>query len=157
MGPMFWSFACPAHAAALDATPVRLGPAFPPASPYRRIVQNYGVSPQELIAETEIRAALARGEQNSEALRDLKGKPIALDAYFATPPELRMAFSMLKGAEVVPEELEMLKEIHRLEDQAASAARREHAVRAAPEDLRALRRLRHEDAGLPAQGDGCRK
>ena len=80
------------------------------------------MSPLELIAETEIRAALARGEQNSEALRDLKGKPIDLDAYFATPPELRMAFSMLKGAEVVPQELEMLKEIRRLENEAVSAA-----------------------------------
>ena len=80
------------------------------------------MSPQELIAETEIRAALARGEQNSEALRERKGKLIDLDAYFATPSELRMAFSMLRGGEVVPEELEMLKEIHRLEDEAASAA-----------------------------------
>src|SRR5438045_6830138 len=78
--------------------------------------------PQELIAETEIRAALACGEENSETLRNLKGKPIDLDAYFATPSELRMAFSMLKGGKVVPEELEMLKEIHRLEDEATSAA-----------------------------------
>ena len=69
------------------------------------------VSPQEQIAEDAIRGALARGEQNSEALRERKGKPIDLDAYFNTPPELRMAFSMLKGGEIVPEELELLKEI----------------------------------------------
>jgi hypothetical protein len=80
------------------------------------------MSPQELIAEAEIRAALARGEQNSEELGELKGKPIDLDAYFATPSELRMAFSVLKNGEVVPEELEMLKQIRRLEDEAASAA-----------------------------------
>src|SRR5438045_8093708 len=113
--------------------------------------------PQELIAETEIRAALACGEENSETLRNLKGKPIDLDAYVATPSELRMAFSMLKAGEVVPKELEMLKEIHRLEDEATSAAdeNMRSAVRAATEDLRALRRLRYEDAGLPAQGGGA--
>ena len=74
------------------------------------------------MAEAEIRAALARGEENSEALRERRGKPIDLDAYFATPPELRMAFSMLKGADVAPEELELLKEINRLEEQEKSAA-----------------------------------
>jgi Domain of unknown function (DUF1992) len=85
-------------------------------------VQNCGVSPQELIAETEIRAALARGEEKSDALRERKGRPIDLDAYFATPPELRMAFAVLKGGEILPEELELLKEIHRLKEQTASAA-----------------------------------
>lgn len=96
--------------------------AYPPAFPYRRVVQNCGVSPQELIAEAEISAALARGEEKSEALRDRKGKPIDLDAYFATPPELRMAFAVLKSGEILPEELELLKEINRLKEQAASAA-----------------------------------
>ncbi len=80
------------------------------------------VSPQELIAETEILAALTRGEENSASLRERKGKPIDLDAYFATPPDVRMAFSMLKGVELVPEELELLKEINRLEERVASAA-----------------------------------
>jgi len=80
----------------------------------------YGVSPQEQIAEDAIRAALARGEDKSEPLRERRGKPIDLDAYFATPPELRMAFSMLKGADVAPEELELLKEINRLEEQEKS-------------------------------------
>jgi hypothetical protein len=74
------------------------------------------------MAEDAIRAALARGEENSEALRDRKGKPIDLDAYFATPAELRMAFSVLKEGDVVPEELELLKEINRLEEQAATVA-----------------------------------
>jgi len=79
-----------------------------------------GVSPQELIAETEILAALARGEEDSESVRQQKGKPINLDAYFATPPDVRMAFSMLKGVELIPEELEVLKEINRLEEKAAA-------------------------------------
>lgn len=78
------------------------------------------VTPQELIAEAEILAFLARGDDKSEHLREHKGKPLDLDAYFATPPDVRMAFSMLKGVELVPEELELLKEINRLEEQAAS-------------------------------------
>jgi hypothetical protein len=78
------------------------------------------VSPQELIAEAEILAALARGEENSESVRKQKGEPIDLEAYFATPPDVRMAFSMLKGVELVPEELELLKEINRLEGRAAA-------------------------------------
>lgn len=82
----------------------------------------WSMSPQEQIAEDAIRAALARGEEKSEALRERQGKPIDLDAYFATPPELRVAFSMLKGADVAPEELELLKEINRLEEEAKSAA-----------------------------------
>ena len=49
------------------------------------------MTPQELIAEAEILAALARGDENSESVRERKGKPIDLDAYFATPPDVRMA------------------------------------------------------------------
>jgi hypothetical protein len=44
-----------------------------------------------------------------------------------------MAFSMLKGVELVPEELELLKEINRLEEQVASSA---------DESLRAALRLK---------------
>ena len=55
-------------------------------------------------------------------MRERKGKPIDLDAYFNTPPELRMAFSMFKGGDIAPEELELLKEMNRLEDEAKSAA-----------------------------------
>lgn len=69
-----------------------------------------------------MRAALARGEEDSAAVRAQMGKPIDLEAYFATPPDVRMAFSMLKGVELIPEELELLKEIRRLEEKAAAAA-----------------------------------
>jgi hypothetical protein len=86
-----------------------------------RLGQILRVSPQEQIAEDAIRAALARGEEKSEELRDRRGKPIDLDAHFATPPELRMAFAMLKGADVAPVELEILKEVNRLEEQLKSA------------------------------------
>jgi len=78
------------------------------------------VSPQELISEAEILAVLARGEEDSKSVRERKGKPINLDKYFATPADVRMAFSILKGAELIPEELELLKEINRLEKELAS-------------------------------------
>lgn len=69
------------------------------------------MSPQEEIAEEKIREALARGED-----REIpgKGQPINLDAYFAAPEDWRMAFSVLRSAQVVPEEVELLKEIARL-------------------------------------------
>jgi hypothetical protein len=86
------------------------------------------VSPQELIAEAEILAALARGDENAEGVRERKGKPIDLDAYFATPADVRMAFSMLKGVELVPEELELLKEINRLKEQVAALDRKDGDV-----------------------------
>jgi hypothetical protein len=43
-----------------------------------------------------------------------KGKPVDLSAYFETPEDLRMAYSMLKSNDFVPEEVELLKEIDAL-------------------------------------------
>jgi hypothetical protein len=58
-----------------------------------------------------IRQAIERGEFD-----DLpgKGKPVDLSAYFNTPEDLRMAYSILKNASVMPEEVELLTEIGRL-------------------------------------------
>ena len=75
------------------------------------------MTPQELLAEAEIQQALARGDEKAIAGT---GKPLDLDAYFATPPDVRMAFSLLKSVELVPEELELLKEINRLEEEVAN-------------------------------------
>jgi hypothetical protein len=63
--------------------------------------------------EQRIREAMARGEFD-----DLKGKgkPLDLNAYFATPEELRMAYSILKSNDFVPEEVEMLREIADLKE-----------------------------------------
>ena len=45
-----------------------------------------------------IKAAIARGEfDNLEG----KGKPINLDAYFATPEDVRMGYSVLKSNDIV--------------------------------------------------------
>ena len=65
-----------------------------------------------------IRAAIARGEFD-----DLKGmgKPIDLDAYFATPEGVRMGYSVLKSNDFVPEEIDRLKEIGDLRAQIAAA------------------------------------
>lgn len=43
-----------------------------------------------------------------------KGKPLDLDAYFATPEHLRMSYSILKNADIIPEEMELLKQIEQL-------------------------------------------
>src|SRR5215813_7557753 len=43
-----------------------------------------------------------------------KGKPLDLDGYFATPEHLRMGYSILKSADVIPEEMELLRQIEGL-------------------------------------------
>jgi hypothetical protein len=74
--------------------------------------------PTELNIEQIIQKAMARGEFDN--LKG-KGKPLDLDAYFATPEELRMAYSLLRSNEFVPEEVEMLKEMATLKEQVAAA------------------------------------
>src|SRR5215475_14576001 len=71
------------------------------------------------IAETRIREAIAQGD--FESLPGA-GKPLNLDDYFATPEDLRMAFSILKNANCAPAEVELLKEISRLEHAIADAS-----------------------------------
>src|SRR5689334_8810091 len=100
------------------------------------------MTPQELISESEILAALARGDENSAAVRERRGKPIDLETYFATPPELRMVFSILKGVELIPEELELLKEINRLKEEAELTTDSERSSRPASKNLRASCHLR---------------
>ena len=63
--------------------------------------------------EQKIREAIERGDfDNLEG----KGKPLDLDAYFATPEDMRMAFAMLKSNEFVPDEIEKLNELARLKE-----------------------------------------
>ena len=58
-----------------------------------------------------IKAAIERGEfENLEG----EGKPLDLDAYFATPEDVRMGYSVLKSNNIVPEEVDRLKEIGEL-------------------------------------------
>lgn len=66
-----------------------------------------------------IRDAIDRGE-----FKNLKGegKPIDLDAYFATPEDVRLGYSVLKSNDFVPEEVDRLKEIGELKGQIAACA-----------------------------------
>ena len=73
-----------------------------------------------------IREAMDRGE-----FKDLKGegKPLDLDAYFATPEDVRLGYSVLKSNDFVPEEVDRLKEIGELRGQIASCTDEEERKR----------------------------
>src|SRR5215469_14498780 len=62
-------------------------------------------------ADEKIKEAIAMGEFDNLAG---KGRPLDLDAYFATPEHLRMGYSILKSADIIPEEMELLKQIEGL-------------------------------------------
>ena len=62
----------------------------------------------EKFIEEKIRKAMDEGEFDN-----LKGagKPLNLDAYFNTPEDIRLGYTLLKNNDFVPEEVELLKEI----------------------------------------------
>jgi len=64
--------------------------------------------------DERIRRAIEAGEFDN---LPGKGKPIDLSAYFETPEDLRMAYSILKSNDFVPEEVELLREIDGLTKQ----------------------------------------
>lgn len=65
------------------------------------------------VIEERIREAIEAGEfDNLEGA----GKPIDLDDYFAAPEDVRMGYSVLKSARIVPEEVDRLKEIGELKE-----------------------------------------
>lgn len=65
------------------------------------------------LVEKKIQEAIESGEFNNLAG---KGKPIDLSAYFATPEDLRLGYSVLKNANVIPLEAQLLKEIGELKE-----------------------------------------
>lgn len=71
------------------------------------------------VAENRIRDAMEQGEFDNLALA---GEPLNLDEYFSTPEQFRMAHSILKNANCVPVEVELLNEVSRLEQAISSAA-----------------------------------
>ncbi len=77
----------------------------------------------DLIAEQRIRQAINDGEFNFDG----PGRPVDLDAYFAMPEDVRVGYSILKNANCLPEEVELMKA------HADLSAR----VAAAPDDERA--------------------
>lgn len=61
----------------------------------------------------------------SEGLFDnLKGsgKPLDLDDYFNTPEDLRIGYSLLKSSNILPPEVEILRELKELKEQLAVCA-----------------------------------
>jgi hypothetical protein len=58
-----------------------------------------------------------------------KGKPLDLRAYFETPEELRLAYSVLKSNDFAPQEVEVLKEIDALKKRLASCTDEEEKDR----------------------------
>ena len=72
----------------------------------------------ESAIEKKIQEAMARGEFDNLSG---KGKPLDLEAYFNTPEDLRMAYSILKSNDFVPEEVEIMKEISNLKAMLAAS------------------------------------
>ena len=74
---------------------------------------------------------IIREAREKGAFDDLpgKGKPIDLSAYFETPEDLRMAYSILKSNNFVPEEVEMLREIVALKKRLEVSADEEQKIR----------------------------
>ena len=66
----------------------------------------------EHIAESRIRAAIKDGEFDNLPGR---GAPLDLDWYFALPPELRMAYALLKSSNAAPPEVDLMAEIASLQ------------------------------------------
>lgn len=63
------------------------------------------------LVEQKIREAQRAGEfDNLEGA----GRPVNLEAYFATPEELRAGYAVLKSAGVLPEEAALRKDINEL-------------------------------------------
>src|SRR3712207_2155471 len=79
--------------------------------------------------EEQIREAMERGEFDDLPGR---GKPLDLDAYFQTPEHLRLAYSVLKSGQFVPEEVELLRQVESLKAELGSTtdeAKRKHLSR----------------------------
>ena len=69
------------------------------------------------IAESRIQEAIQKGDfDNLEG----KGQPLNLEDDSQVPPELRMAYKVLKNADCLPPELEIKKDILTLQDLVAN-------------------------------------
>ena len=80
----------------------------------------------EKFVEEQVRKAIEAGEFDNLPGR---GKPIDLRAYFETPEELRMAYSILKSSNFVPEEVELLREIDSLKERLESSSDEDQRAR----------------------------
>jgi hypothetical protein len=71
--------------------------------------------------DEKIKKAIARGEFDN---LPGKGEPLDLDAYFATPEHLRMGYSILRSADIIPEEMDLLRQIEDLKKSLDSSTTR---------------------------------
>ncbi len=85
--------------------------------------------------EQIIREAMERGEFDH---LPGAGKPMDLSAYFDLPEDVRLAYTLLKNADILPEEVELLRQIADLEQQALLETDAEHSrtLRRAAEEKR---------------------
>ncbi|MBN1532176.1 MAG: DUF1992 domain-containing protein [Spirochaetes bacterium] len=67
----------------------------------------------EIIAERRIREAMEQGVFDNNPLQ---GKPLPRDCMDNVAPELRIAYKILKNANIIPEELELRKRINRIDE-----------------------------------------
>lgn len=67
----------------------------------------------EKIIELKINEAMENGEFDN---LPLKGQPLELEDLSNVPEELRMGFKVLKNAGILPEELQLKKEIFTIEE-----------------------------------------
>ena len=65
----------------------------------------------EKLIEKRIREAMEKGEFDNLPGR---GKPVDLGDYFAPPEDMRIGHKLLKDANIVPEEMELLREVEAL-------------------------------------------
>ncbi len=83
--------------------------------------------PFRRLAEARLRKAIDEGLLDALPNR---GEPLDLEEYFATPEDVRVAYSILKNANCLPEEVQLRNEMAALERAQANAG--------SPEDRRAI-------------------
>ena len=79
-----------------------------------------------LLAESKIRAAMARGEFDDLPGR---GKPLPPDEFARAPGDMRMGLRLLRNADAVPPELEAHREVARLGNLIAAAGDEDERTR----------------------------
>lgn len=82
--------------------------------------------PAEKLIEKMIREAMEKGEFDNLAGR---GEPIDLTEYFAAPEDVRLGYKLLKDANIIPEELELLREVEALKTELTEASDEEEKRR----------------------------
>jgi len=111
----------------------------------------------QIIAERRINEAIREGQLDGG---HLKGKPLPLDDDRHVPPDLRMAYKILKNAGYLPPEIEARKEIQHLEELIA-ATEDEHVRLKQLKKLNLLivklNTLRTRPVNIEAQEDYYRK